>query len=131
MLNILQGEEKLAVPTVARSVPLNPDAVFGAVADGIRREILKQLRTGENRAGQIAAWFDVSWPAVSRHLRVLKKAGLVHERKQGRERYYSLDRERIRDVFGSWVAAFDLMWKESLESLKQQVESESQTRGEK
>jgi len=108
------------------SAPLPEDVAFGAVADGIRREILRRLRAGERKAGEIAAGFDVSWPAISRHLRVLKQAGLVHERKQGRERYYSLNRQRLREAFGTWVAAFDLMWKESLETLKQQLESQSQ-----
>ena len=121
---MLRSPDQLGVP------PPTEDLVFGAVADGIRREILRQLRAGERKAGEIAAAFDVSWPAISRHLLVLKKAGLVRERKQGRERYYSLNRQSIRQVFGSWAAAFDVMWQESLESLKQHLESNSTDEGE-
>jgi DNA-binding transcriptional ArsR family regulator len=97
---------------------------FTAVADGRRREILELLRDGRERpAGAIAAAFDVSWPAISRHLRLLKESGLVTERRSGRERLYTLERSRIREVFGSWVAAFDAMWAENLESLRRTLES--------
>ena len=83
------------------------DAAFAAAADGVRRDILEMLRGGERSAGEIASAFEMSWPAVSRHLRLLEEAGLVRVRKRGRERRYALDPGRIRDVFGSWVAAFD------------------------
>lgn len=99
------------------------DVVFAAVADGRRREILELLRDGERSAGEIAASFDVSWPAISRHLRLLKEAELVHERRAGRERLYTLNRTRLKKVLGSWVAAFDLMWQENLAALKREVES--------
>lgn len=102
---------------------MSHDDVFLAVADGRRREILELLKRGERSAGEIARRFDVSWPAVSRHLRVLKEAGLVRERRQGRERYYALDRARIREVFGGWVAGFDALWRENLEALKAHVET--------
>lgn len=105
--------------------PASPDAPFRAVADGVRRDILDLLRHGELSAGEIAARFDVSWPAVSRHLRILREAGLVTERREGRERIYTLERARIRAVFGSWVAAFDAMWAENLQSLKHHVEKTS------
>jgi DNA-binding transcriptional ArsR family regulator len=98
------------------------DAVFAALADSRRRRILELLGERERSAGEIAGAFDVSWPAISRHLRLLREAGLVRERKDGRERLYTLERARLRDVLGSWVAAFDLMWAENLESLKREVE---------
>jgi DNA-binding transcriptional ArsR family regulator len=99
---------------------------FNAVSDERRRAILELLRTGERTAGEIARTFrDISWPAVSRHLRLLKEAGLVSERKRGRERVYTLEAARIRDVFGSWVAAFDTMWQHNLESLKRELEEDT------
>ncbi|HEY8485577.1 MAG TPA: metalloregulator ArsR/SmtB family transcription factor [Longimicrobiales bacterium] len=101
------------------------DDAFRAVADGRRRQILELLKTGERSAGEIAAHFDVSWPAISRHLRVLKHAGLVRERRSGRERYYALERARIREVFGSWVAGFDRLWQDNLEALKHHVETKA------
>ena len=107
---------------------MTSDAPFAAVADGRRRQILELLRGGELSAGDIAREFDVSWPAISRHLRLLKEADLVHERRIGRERLYTLNRERIRDVFGSWVAAFDAMWAENLDALKRYVEREPRAR---
>ena len=82
-------------------------AVFAAVADPRRRQILRTLREGERSAGEIARQFDVSWPAMSRHLRVLREAGLVLERREGRERRYSLSRGRLRGVIGSWIAGLD------------------------
>lgn len=98
------------------------DAAFRAMADRTRREILDYLRQGERTAGEIARRFTQSWPAISRHLRVLRTAGLVRDRKVGRERHYALDRARLRAVFGSWVVAFDAMWEENLDRLKRQVE---------
>jgi DNA-binding transcriptional ArsR family regulator len=96
---------------------------FEAIADRRRRQILELLRTRERTAGDIARHLGaISWPAVSRHLRLLKEAGLVSERKEGRERVYTLERTRIRTVFGSWVAAFDAMWEQNLESLKRELE---------
>jgi DNA-binding transcriptional ArsR family regulator len=101
------------------------DAVFAAVADGRRRRILELLGERERSAGELAGAFDVSWPAISRHLRLLREAGLVRERRAGRERWYTLERARLRDVLGGWVAAFDRMWAENLESLKREVEKPS------
>jgi DNA-binding transcriptional ArsR family regulator len=67
------------------------DAVAQALADPIRRDILRMLRSRPTTAGAIAGAFSVSRPAVSRHLRVLRVAGLVRDRVRGREREYRLD----------------------------------------
>ena len=67
------------------------DHVVGAIADPVRREILALLRGGPMPAGAIADRFAISRPAVSRHLRVLREAGLVVDTPQGRERVYRLD----------------------------------------
>lgn len=69
---------------------LRVDAVVQALADPIRRDILLMLRERPLNAGQIAASFVVSRPAVSRHLRVLREAGLVNDEPRGRERAYRL-----------------------------------------
>jgi DNA-binding transcriptional ArsR family regulator len=107
---------------MARPIGHRSDAAFQAVGDRARRAILEQLREGERSAGEIANRFDISWPAVSRHLRLLREAGLVTERRAGRARLYTLNRASIREVFGGWVAAFDAMWDENLRSLKTHVE---------
>lgn len=67
------------------------DAVAQALADPIRRAIVRMLRDGTATAGAIADAFPVSRPAVSRHLRVLREAGLVRDRARGREREYRID----------------------------------------
>ena len=67
------------------------DLVAQALADATRRAILRMLRDGELSAGAIAGAFDVSRPAISRHLRVLREAKLVRDEAQGRERVYRLD----------------------------------------
>ena len=102
---------------------VSQELAFLAVADARRRAILTLLKRGERSAGAIARHFDVSWPAISRHLRILKEAGLVRERRQGRQRRYVLDRSRIRDVFGGWVAGFDARWGENLDALRAHVEA--------
>jgi DNA-binding transcriptional ArsR family regulator len=96
--------------------------VFAAVADPTRRDILDSLRTRERSAGEIAARFPVSRPAISRHLRVLREAGLVHERRESRLRLYSLRPERLREI-EQWVAQYRVFWAVRLQELKRLAES--------
>ena len=72
--------------------------VFEAIAQPTRREILRMLAGGELNAGAIASRFDVSQPAVSQHLKVLKEAGLVSERREGTRRVYSVRAEGLQDL---------------------------------
>ena len=74
------------------------DAVAQALADATRREILRMLRDQPLNAGEIASAFSVSRPAVSRHLRVLREAGLVGDEPQGRERAYRLTLEGLAEL---------------------------------
>jgi len=87
-----------------RTVTYSAMDVAAAIADPIRREILTLLRGGELAAGEIAACFDVSRPAVSRHLRVLREAGLVVEEARGRRRVYRLDPAPLRPL-EAWLAS--------------------------
>jgi DNA-binding transcriptional ArsR family regulator len=80
-------------------------SVFSALADPTRRAILEAIRTGGETAGEIARRFDVSWPAISRHLRVLKAAGLVWETRDGRTRYYEVNHEAVAVALG-WLTQF-------------------------
>ncbi len=84
------------------------DAVFGALAHHTRRTILAvlQARGGAMTSGEIAARFDCAWPTTSRHLRVLRKAGLLRVSLRGRERIYAVDRERLKAVAGAWIERF-------------------------
>lgn len=89
-----------------------------AIADPIRRRVLELVRDEELAAGQIAAQFDVSRPAVSRHLRVLRESGLVQERRAGRERLYRADPAPLAEL-RSWL---DEYWHDRLSALKQLAE---------
>jgi DNA-binding transcriptional ArsR family regulator len=79
--------------------------IFRALADPTRREILQSLRGGELPAGDIAALFSISAPAVSRHLSILKAAELVSERREGNRIFYSLEPERLALCLNEFVSA--------------------------
>jgi DNA-binding transcriptional ArsR family regulator len=79
--------------------------VFRALADPTRRQILQDLREGELAAGEIGARFPISGPSVSRHLTVLKSAGLVTERREANRIYYSLVEERLAVSVGNFLSA--------------------------
>jgi len=81
-------------------------------------EVTALVRDEEHSAGEIAAEFTVSWPAVSQHLRVLKEAGLVTERREGTRRLYRARPEGLDDV----RAFLDEFWDNKLERLKREVE---------
>lgn len=95
------------------------DAQLRAITDPTRRKILRQLAAGERSAGDIAARFNVTRPAISHHLAVLRDAGLVSIRKERQSRLYSIDSaavERLR-------AHFDQFWDDALPRLKSVVEA--------
>ena len=82
--------------------------VAGAIADPVRRDILLMLRDGDRTAGQIAARFPISRPAISRHLRVLRECGLVRDEAVGRERIYRLDTTPLLTLT-EWIDQFELV----------------------
>ncbi|MFB9236266.1 metalloregulator ArsR/SmtB family transcription factor [Plantactinospora siamensis] len=79
--------------------------VFRALADPTRRQILEDLRPGELTAGEIAARFPISGPSISRHLGVLKSAGLVRERRDANRLHYSLVEERLAACLNRFLSA--------------------------
>jgi DNA-binding transcriptional ArsR family regulator len=79
-------------------------SVFRALADPTRRQILQDLRAGELSAGEIAANFAISAPSISRHLGLLKGAGLVRERRDANRIYYSLVEERLALCVGGFLS---------------------------
>jgi ArsR family transcriptional regulator, arsenate/arsenite/antimonite-responsive transcriptional repressor len=81
------------------------DAVFKALADPTRREILRLLNDGEKTAGQLAERFDISAPSMSHHFNVLKGADLISARRDGQQIYYSLNTTVFQDVM---AVMFDL-----------------------
>jgi DNA-binding transcriptional ArsR family regulator len=94
------------------------DRVFGALADPTRREILTALQKDDTPVHVLASMFDMSRPAVSKHLAVLRAAGLVREARSGRENFYALDRDNLAEA-QSWLTVF---WRSRLGSLKKLVE---------
>jgi DNA-binding transcriptional ArsR family regulator len=98
--------------------------VVQAISEPRRREILRLVRGRELSAGEIAARFDVTRPAISQHLTVLKKAGLVNERREGTRRIYRARPEGLAEL-RSFLDAF---WEDGLERLKLAAERE-QRRG--
>ncbi|WP_405165456.1 metalloregulator ArsR/SmtB family transcription factor [Nocardia sp. NBC_01499] len=82
------------------------DEVAGAIADPVRRQILTLLCGTRLTAGEIAARFEISRPAVSRHLRVLRESGLARDELIGRQRYYVLDPAPLTEL-ADWIARFD------------------------
>src|SRR6266404_4768088 len=96
------------------------ETTLKAIAEPRRRRILTLVRDGELSAGEIAAHFDVSRPAISQHLNVLKEAGLVSERRNGTRRLYRARPEGL----GELKAFLEEFWDERLESLKREAEKE-------
>jgi DNA-binding transcriptional ArsR family regulator len=95
--------------------------VFKAISDPTRREILGLLRGGGQSVNRIAANFRTSRPAISKHLRLLRSAGLVTARKRGTERICELNAKPLRAV-DQWVRDYEAFWADNLASLKQFVE---------
>lgn len=81
------------------------NAIFKALNDPTRREILEMLRDKDLTAGEIAGQFDMSWPSVSHHLEILRKAGLVVSAKEGQYLYYSINTTVMEDML-KWLLQF-------------------------
>lgn len=106
-----------------RMVTHSAQATFSALADPTRRAVLDLLRQGSRPAGQIARAFSVSRPAISKHLRLLRRAQLVREHREGRHRLYRLNPGPLKAI-DSWLNDYRIFWQASLASLKSFVESE-------
>lgn len=95
--------------------------VLEAVTSPRRREILRLVWDAELSAGEIAARFDVSWPAISQNLAVLRDAGLVVERRDGTRRLYRADRAAA----GPMAAVLEQMWRDDLDRLRDAVREDA------
>src|ERR1700733_3052942 len=98
------------------------EATFSALADPTRRAVLDLLRAGNLPAGQIARAFPVSRPAISKHLRLLRRAHLVNEARISRQRIYGLNGAPLKSV-DAWLNQYRTFWETSLTSLKAVVEN--------
>lgn len=97
------------------------EAVFRAIADPTRREILGLLRGRRCTVNEIAANFRTSRPAISKHLRLLRSVGLVITRRDGTARICELNARPLRAV-NDWLQDYEAFWRESLGNLKRYVE---------
>jgi DNA-binding transcriptional ArsR family regulator len=106
------------------------EAAYRAVSDATRRRILDVLRDqGPLRAGDLADRFPhISRPAVSKHLRILREARLVRETRHGRERWYALNPDPLREIYEGWLRRYEAFWSERLRALKEVVESDERQR---
>jgi len=93
---------------------------FAALGDPTRRRIVEMLATRELPAGESARRFDMTAPAVSQHLRLLRDAGLVHVRRDAQRRIYALDPSGLAEL-DAWLARFRRFWSGRLDALEAQL----------
>lgn len=99
------------------------DATFSALAHPTRRDLLRRLAAGEATVTELAAPYEISLAAVSKHLQILEGAGLLRRRVEGREHRLSLEAGPMRDA-AAWLAHYRRFWEESLDALEALVREE-------
>jgi DNA-binding transcriptional ArsR family regulator len=102
------------------------DGVFGALSDPVRRHIVERLARGELTAGTIAAGFSISQPAVSKHLKVLERCGLVKRTIVGREHHLRLAPRALQSA-AQWMDRQQAFWNASFDRLEQLLEHSSES----
>jgi len=106
---------------------LQENDVFRAIAHPARRTILGLLKHGEKSASELAHPFGVSFSATSQHLKILREADLVSERRDGRQRIYHLHSKPLEEVL-SWVEEFQSNWSERLDALERHLDKKHRKR---
>ena len=101
--------------------------VFNAIAEPRRREIVDLLARGEQVVGKLVARLRIPQPAVSKHLGVLRKVGLVSVSRQGQQRLYRLNPKELKPVH-DWVKSFEDFWTHQLDRIKERAEKKGATR---
>ena len=99
-------------------------ATFSALADPTRRKILKRLSAGELSVGELAEPLDMSWPAVTKHLKVLEAVGLLKRRREGRRHVVSQDATPLSSA-DDWMNFYRRFWEDRLDRLADYLENES------
>jgi DNA-binding transcriptional ArsR family regulator len=106
----------------------NLDEVFSALSDPTRRKILVRLAEGDRSVGELAKPFDVSLPAISKHLGVLERAGLITREREGRVRHCHLEPEPLAGAL-EWIAQYGRFWEERFDSLEALLSEQGKKRG--
>jgi DNA-binding transcriptional ArsR family regulator len=107
------------------------DRIFAALASPVRREVLRLLREeGAQPVQRLAGHFGMARPSFSEHLKVLREAGLVSERKVGRQRLYRLEAVPLNEV-QEWLSPFERFWREKLTGLRDLLDSMDEERHER
>ncbi len=101
------------------------ETVLKAIAEPRRQQILRLVWRQERAAGEIAAHFEISRPAISKHIRVLREAGLVEERRDGTQRLYRARPERLADA----RRVLESFWDDGLAAIKHSAEGDARRRG--
>src|SRR5260370_11208076 len=99
------------------------DGVFHALADATRRAMLRSLASGERNIGELAAPFSMSFPAASKHVRVLEAAGLLHRRIEGRSHLCRIEPAPLAAA-NKWLRFYERLWGEKLDALEALLEAE-------
>ncbi|WP_430424520.1 ArsR/SmtB family transcription factor [Phenylobacterium sp.] len=99
------------------------DAVFHALGDATRRRMLRSLSGGQRTVGELAAPFDMSLAAASKHIKALEKAGLVRRTIQGRTHICRLEARPLEDAH-DWIGAYERFWTGSLDALESLLRAE-------
>ena len=99
------------------------DQVFMALADGTRREIVHLLSSGEKTITELTAPFTMSMAAVSKHVKVLEKSGIVKRRIEGRTHYLMLVPEKLTGAL-DWISVYRYFWQQRMDELSKLIEEE-------
>ena len=97
--------------------------VFEAVAEPTRRQLLDELRAGERRVGDLVERLGLAQPTVSKHLRVLRDAGIVVSRVEGQHRCYRIEPAGL-EAIESWIGAYRRLWSDRLDALEVHLDEE-------
>jgi DNA-binding transcriptional ArsR family regulator len=103
-----------------------PPDVFNALANPVRRQILASLRDGPRPVNDLASLFELSRPAVSEHLQVLRKARLVREEPRGQQRFYHLDPVPLAAV-DEWLHPFERYWRARMRAIESTLDEEKES----
>ena len=106
------------------------DGVFSALADPTRRGMLAQLATGEANVSALAARYAISQPAISKHLRVLEKAGLISRTKRGRENFVRVNPQPMEEA-ATWITHYARFWRAQFDDVDAYLKAKKRKKGER